>query len=275
MSESPAPLPFPDSLCHRCAAPPRYVRTGAEHVHPLPAGTGALPAAAGADLPVLPAEGGGRSAAVSAALSRCPRRARTRVAHSGASSMQATSRPSLARGRRDAAAPGEAVEDEVSGPRPGPEQRLEHRRTACGSGGSPSARPRPPRRSRPPPPRGAQGRRARAVEAARAGAPARPRTPGRVARFPRPRWSAWPRRTRRPARRSPPRRRRRGWARGRGSWSRSPSVPPSTTLPGRGREPLGGEATVGAHVLEAVDRAPGRSSVARAARARLRPSAAG
>ena len=22
-----APLPFPDSLCHRCAAPPRYVRT--------------------------------------------------------------------------------------------------------------------------------------------------------------------------------------------------------------------------------------------------------
>jgi hypothetical protein len=23
----PAPLPFPDSLCHRCAAPPRYVRT--------------------------------------------------------------------------------------------------------------------------------------------------------------------------------------------------------------------------------------------------------
>jgi hypothetical protein len=23
----PAPLPFPDSLCHRCTAPPRYVRT--------------------------------------------------------------------------------------------------------------------------------------------------------------------------------------------------------------------------------------------------------
>jgi len=22
------PLPFPESLCHRCAAPPRYVRTG-------------------------------------------------------------------------------------------------------------------------------------------------------------------------------------------------------------------------------------------------------
>ncbi len=22
------PLPFPDSLCHRCAAPPRYVATG-------------------------------------------------------------------------------------------------------------------------------------------------------------------------------------------------------------------------------------------------------
>jgi hypothetical protein len=22
-----APLPFPDSICHRCAAPPRYVRT--------------------------------------------------------------------------------------------------------------------------------------------------------------------------------------------------------------------------------------------------------
>jgi hypothetical protein len=21
-------LPFPDSLCHRCAAPPRYIRTG-------------------------------------------------------------------------------------------------------------------------------------------------------------------------------------------------------------------------------------------------------
>lgn len=23
------PLPFPQSLCHRCAAPPRYVRTAA------------------------------------------------------------------------------------------------------------------------------------------------------------------------------------------------------------------------------------------------------
>jgi hypothetical protein len=23
----PSPLPFPTSLCHRCAAPPRYVRT--------------------------------------------------------------------------------------------------------------------------------------------------------------------------------------------------------------------------------------------------------
>ncbi len=23
----PNPLPFPDSLCHRCAAPPKYVRT--------------------------------------------------------------------------------------------------------------------------------------------------------------------------------------------------------------------------------------------------------
>lgn len=23
----PAPLPFPTSLCHRCAAPPRYVQT--------------------------------------------------------------------------------------------------------------------------------------------------------------------------------------------------------------------------------------------------------
>jgi hypothetical protein len=22
------PVPFPDSLCHRCSAPPRYVRTG-------------------------------------------------------------------------------------------------------------------------------------------------------------------------------------------------------------------------------------------------------
>jgi hypothetical protein len=29
MSEDtpPAPLPFPTSLCHRCAAPPRYVKT--------------------------------------------------------------------------------------------------------------------------------------------------------------------------------------------------------------------------------------------------------
>lgn len=27
MPQSP-PLPFPDSLCHRCAAPPRYVHTG-------------------------------------------------------------------------------------------------------------------------------------------------------------------------------------------------------------------------------------------------------
>ena len=26
MAEAPAP-PFPDSLCHRCAAPPRYVRS--------------------------------------------------------------------------------------------------------------------------------------------------------------------------------------------------------------------------------------------------------
>lgn len=25
--EGSAPLPFPESLCHRCAAPPRYVRT--------------------------------------------------------------------------------------------------------------------------------------------------------------------------------------------------------------------------------------------------------
>jgi hypothetical protein len=24
---APRPLPFPDSLCHSCAAPPRYVRT--------------------------------------------------------------------------------------------------------------------------------------------------------------------------------------------------------------------------------------------------------
>jgi hypothetical protein len=23
----PPPLPYPDSLCHRCAAPPRYVRS--------------------------------------------------------------------------------------------------------------------------------------------------------------------------------------------------------------------------------------------------------
>lgn len=28
MSETAPPLPFPDSLCHRCAAPPRYVHTG-------------------------------------------------------------------------------------------------------------------------------------------------------------------------------------------------------------------------------------------------------
>jgi len=29
MSDPPAgPLPFPQSLCHKCAAPPRYVRTG-------------------------------------------------------------------------------------------------------------------------------------------------------------------------------------------------------------------------------------------------------
>ncbi len=26
-SENEEPLPFPTSLCHRCAAPPRYVRT--------------------------------------------------------------------------------------------------------------------------------------------------------------------------------------------------------------------------------------------------------
>jgi hypothetical protein len=25
----PRPAPFPDSLCHRCAAPPRYVQTAA------------------------------------------------------------------------------------------------------------------------------------------------------------------------------------------------------------------------------------------------------
>lgn len=24
----PSPLPFPESLCHRCAAPPRYVQGG-------------------------------------------------------------------------------------------------------------------------------------------------------------------------------------------------------------------------------------------------------
>jgi hypothetical protein len=27
MSSLPEPLPFPTSLCHRCAAPPRYVQT--------------------------------------------------------------------------------------------------------------------------------------------------------------------------------------------------------------------------------------------------------
>jgi hypothetical protein len=27
MSSPPEPLPFPTSLCHRCAAPPRYVQT--------------------------------------------------------------------------------------------------------------------------------------------------------------------------------------------------------------------------------------------------------
>lgn len=26
-SPPPVPLPFPESLCHRCAAPPRYVRS--------------------------------------------------------------------------------------------------------------------------------------------------------------------------------------------------------------------------------------------------------
>jgi hypothetical protein len=26
-SERPTELPFPESLCHRCAAPPRYVRS--------------------------------------------------------------------------------------------------------------------------------------------------------------------------------------------------------------------------------------------------------
>lgn len=25
--QGPQPVPFPESLCHRCAAPPRYVRT--------------------------------------------------------------------------------------------------------------------------------------------------------------------------------------------------------------------------------------------------------
>jgi hypothetical protein len=25
--EKPDPLPFPESLCHTCAAPPRYIRT--------------------------------------------------------------------------------------------------------------------------------------------------------------------------------------------------------------------------------------------------------
>ncbi len=24
----PSPLPYPESLCHRCAAPPRYVQSG-------------------------------------------------------------------------------------------------------------------------------------------------------------------------------------------------------------------------------------------------------
>jgi len=27
MNQPPSPLPFPTSLCHRCAAPPRYVQT--------------------------------------------------------------------------------------------------------------------------------------------------------------------------------------------------------------------------------------------------------
>jgi hypothetical protein len=27
MSPKPDDLPFPESLCHRCAAPPRYIRT--------------------------------------------------------------------------------------------------------------------------------------------------------------------------------------------------------------------------------------------------------
>jgi hypothetical protein len=28
MPDGDTPPPFPESLCHRCAAPPRYVRTG-------------------------------------------------------------------------------------------------------------------------------------------------------------------------------------------------------------------------------------------------------
>jgi len=28
MAEGSGPMPFPESLCHRCAAPPRYVRSG-------------------------------------------------------------------------------------------------------------------------------------------------------------------------------------------------------------------------------------------------------
>lgn len=28
MSDPPAERPFPDSLCHRCAAPPRYITSG-------------------------------------------------------------------------------------------------------------------------------------------------------------------------------------------------------------------------------------------------------
>ena len=27
MTDPPKPLPYPTSLCHRCAAPPRYVKT--------------------------------------------------------------------------------------------------------------------------------------------------------------------------------------------------------------------------------------------------------
>ena len=27
MKDEPAAVPFPESLCHRCAAPPKYVRT--------------------------------------------------------------------------------------------------------------------------------------------------------------------------------------------------------------------------------------------------------